>query len=752
MNRKILIPVVIVMAVAGAGIFYVGFAVRHAGGTLEKAGKTGKFAGSKSCRECHEKFYRLWATSHHGLAMQPFSRQLAEKHLIPQEKDVVVGKYSYRAKIEGKNPSVIETGPGGSKSYPVEHVLGGKNIYYFLTPRQRGRLQVLPVAFDVRNREWIDTTGSMVRHAIPEPDQALHWTDSMLTFNTSCYGCHVSQLVTNYDLSTDSYDTRWSEPGINCESCHGPSAAHVKKFRNLPKGEDPGDPELVTFHMDDVTLINETCLTCHAKAVPITNDFEPGNRFFDHYGLTTLEDCDFYPDGRDLGENYTMTTWRMSPCVQSGKLSCAHCHTSSGRYRFAGPEKANNACLPCHRKRVADPEPHTRHKKGTPGSRCIDCHMPMTIFARMQRSDHSMLPPTPVATTAFKSPNACNICHTRKEENAEWADKLVRKWHGDDYQDLVLYRAGLIDAAKKGDWKRLPEILKFLESEECDEIHRTSLIRLLGLCPDPKKWPAILDLIRDPSPLVRAAAATELQYFRTSKSADALLEATRDAYRLVRIRAAGAMINGGMRVDDEHLDDAVAELKESLNARPDQWSSHYNLGQFYSSTGKTDLALQSYRTAIKLRPDVIPPRVNASMIHVRWGDLPDAEKMLREALKIAPSNAEVNYNLALLMAEKEDLVSAEKHFRTVLKTCPEMANAAYNLGVLLIRDRREQEGFKWLREAVRHGGGDPKYGYSLAFFLNRQGKKDEACRVLEDVIKVAPRHTDSRVLLESIRK
>ena len=34
------------------------------------------FAGSVSCRECHEKFYQLWSTSMHGLAMQPYTPNL----------------------------------------------------------------------------------------------------------------------------------------------------------------------------------------------------------------------------------------------------------------------------------------------------------------------------------------------------------------------------------------------------------------------------------------------------------------------------------------------------------------------------------------------------------------------------------------------------------------------------------------------------------------------------------------------------
>jgi hypothetical protein len=28
------------------------------------------YAGSESCKQCHERFYQLWSTSKHGLAMQ----------------------------------------------------------------------------------------------------------------------------------------------------------------------------------------------------------------------------------------------------------------------------------------------------------------------------------------------------------------------------------------------------------------------------------------------------------------------------------------------------------------------------------------------------------------------------------------------------------------------------------------------------------------------------------------------------------
>jgi hypothetical protein len=57
------------------------------------------YTGSVSCRECHEKFYKLWASSNHGLAMQPYTEEFAKKNLAPQERKTQIGEFTYQAKI-----------------------------------------------------------------------------------------------------------------------------------------------------------------------------------------------------------------------------------------------------------------------------------------------------------------------------------------------------------------------------------------------------------------------------------------------------------------------------------------------------------------------------------------------------------------------------------------------------------------------------------------------------------------------------
>jgi hypothetical protein len=133
------------------------------------------YAGSKSCIECHGKFYQLWASSRHGLAMQPYTPEFARAHLTPQKKDLVIGKERYRAYIGHKAGWVLETDPKGKeKKYLILHALGGKDVYYFLTPLERGRLQTLPVAYDGRARQWFDTAASGMRHFDSSPPGDLH--------------------------------------------------------------------------------------------------------------------------------------------------------------------------------------------------------------------------------------------------------------------------------------------------------------------------------------------------------------------------------------------------------------------------------------------------------------------------------------------------------------------------------------------------------------------------------------------------
>ena len=404
--------------------------------------------------------------------------------------------------------------------------------------------------------------------------------------------------------------------------------------------------------------------------------------------------------------------------------------------------------MPCHKERVENAAAHTHHKEGSSGNKCISCHMPMTSFARMNRSDHSMLPLTPAATIAYKSPNACNLCH--KDKDATWADKYVREWRPRDYQAPVLKRASLIDAARKQNWSELPEMLGYITGKDRNEVFATSLIRIVPASGDPRIVPALTNAIKDLSPLVRAAAADALQQAQTRETFQALVEATKDDYRLVRVRAVASLIGyRNLSVEEENKARVETVLKEyltSILSRPDQWSSHYNMGNAYLRLGDPRQAIASYDTALKIEPRAVLALVNGSMAYAQLGESKKADEALQKALKIEPNNAAANFNMGLLKGEQKDLKGAEKYVKAALKTDPQMAQAAYNLCVITSKDRIN-EAVTYCKKAVDLRPQEPRYVYTLAFYQLQKRDEKDAVRTLEALIEKQPAYADAYDLL-----
>ena len=231
------------------------------------------------------------------------------------------------------------------------------------------------------------------------------------------------------------------------------------------------------------------------------------------------------------------------------------------------------------------------------------------------------------------------------------------------------------------------------------------------------------------------------------------LPVTADPVRLVRIRAAEALspIPQGRVPEEarEHLEAAQAEFLSALNARPDDWSSHYNLGNYYASRNETEKAIASYETALRLEPRALLPLTNIAIVYGQRGEYDKAETSLRKAIEIDPKSAPVHFNLGLLLAERGRTEEAEKELRLALDLDPRLAPAAYNLGVLIIKERPD-EGLSYCRKAHELSPNNPKYSYTLAFYQAQKGDRKEAVKTLRDTVKRHPGYVDAALLLGEI--
>ena len=121
-------------------------------------------------------------------------------------------------------------------------------------------------------------------------------------------------------------------------------------------------------------------------------------------------------------------------------MTCVSCHEPHGlgywdvnRVPLAG-ETDDRQCTSCHAAKAADPETHTFHPAGSPGARCVSCHMPYLQHPEVggavpfARSDHTIPVPRPQLDERLGLVSACRGCHTDRSEL--WLQARADEWWG----------------------------------------------------------------------------------------------------------------------------------------------------------------------------------------------------------------------------------------------------------------------------------------------------------------------------------
>ncbi|HEX5222496.1 MAG TPA: multiheme c-type cytochrome, partial [Verrucomicrobiae bacterium] len=495
------------------------------------------YGKSPSCRSCHEEAFRNWEKSHHGLAERPVQATLDSSAFEPTHQ-IKHGTQQSEARLaDGRFQLITQGLSKTNQAFEVARVIGVDPLLQYLIPAAGGRMQATELCFDPRRMEWFNVYGAEDR----QPGEWGHWTGRGMNWNNMCATCHNTRLRKNYDESTDSYRTTMAEPGVGCEACHGPMADHNDWQAKHPNKS--GDPTIRKLSKEQMF---HTCAQCHARRAELTGDFRPGENFFDHHALTIPDETDlFYPDGQVREEDYEFTAFLGSKMHAAG-VRCVDCHEPhTSKLRVPG----NMMCMACHGNVQTNGAPrieletHSRHKTGTSGDFCTDCHMPTTVYMqRHPRHDHGFTIPDPRLTKEFGTPNACNRCHTN--QTADWSLEAMNKWYGPRTNELARTRATAIAQVRSGNAAAVPALTK-MALAETNFFWRAVAANLLRPWADESSVrDALVKSAQDTNELVRAMAMRALEIYADAPGtpgANALAKGLVDPVRNVRLDAAWSL-------------------------------------------------------------------------------------------------------------------------------------------------------------------------------------------------------------------
>ena len=377
------------------------------------------FVGGTICATCHAAETARWEGSHHAQAMQVATPATVLGDFADKKLDHfgVVTTFS-RA---GEKFMVHTDGPDGSlHDYAIAYTFGVYPLQQYLIAMPGGRLQALGIAWDRRPKEQ---GGQRWFHLYPDQKlpagDRLHWTGRDQTWNYMCADCHSTNLNKGYDLTTNTYDTSWSDMSVSCEACHGPGSRHVA-WAQMHAAASPNAPGLSSTDREGLTnwlkatdqghweMNPETgiarrteplasaevdaCAACHSRRRVIAKDALPSTPLLDSYAPADLEPGLYHADGQIDGEVFEYGSFVQSRMFHAG-VTCSDCHEPHG---LALRAEGNALCGQCHMPAKFDTAEHHHHEPDSVGAKCVNCHMPTKTYMMVdRRRDHSLRVPRP---------------------------------------------------------------------------------------------------------------------------------------------------------------------------------------------------------------------------------------------------------------------------------------------------------------------------------------------------------------------
>jgi tetratricopeptide (TPR) repeat protein len=726
-----------------------------------------EYVGVRSCAACHAEQARLWRGSDHDRAMQEPGAA------------TVVGRFDGVTRLLGGTPWTPSASSGryfvrvdGGEELEIARTFGHHPLQQYLVRGERGRLQVLPIAWDARPAEaggerWIH----LYEDDPPQPGSRLHWTGAEQTWNYQCAECHSTALVRGYRVEDDSYDTHSPEPNVACEACHGPGSRHVAWAEADESARDdykasglvadirrsPGrwrfdDAQPIARRSSPATHAAaeiQVCAPCHARRSPLGDGAVPGAAFLDGYRPALLDDPLYFADGQIRDEVYVWGSFVQSRMYAAG-VRCSDCHDPHTLEVRGG---ADGVCSTCHQTEVFGAREHHGHEPGSSGSSCVECHMPERTYMRVDaRRDHSIRVPRPDLAAALGTPDACTGCHAHENREPAWAAGVLAE-RGDGRNRTAHYGSAL-RAARSGAVDAEARIVALLADVEQPAIARATGASLLGPYLSASSIETLRSALHDPSPLVRFGALIAAESIDPRSRISVVRGLLTDPLRAVRSEAARILAPtppDAWQVRDRiALADALAEYRNAQHAvaeRPEAW---LNLGVLHAQLGELDEAERAYRRALALAPAEPAPHANlADLLRLRERET-EAEALLRAGLERAPQSAELHYALALSRVRSGARDEALALLRKATQLRPSDVTYAYAHALSLHDAKRTGEAIEELERAHRERPAARNVLLTLATLERDRGQPAAALAWVQRLLEIDPGSSGAHALASQL--
>ena len=473
--------------------------------------------------------------------------------------------------------------------------------------------------------------------------------------------------------------------------------------------------------------------TCHARRSTISNEYVPGNHFFDHYVPDVLREELYHGDGQIEDEVFVYGSFVQSKMYHNG-VKCSDCHNS---HTLGLKLKGNDLCLQCHETEYAL-ETHHFHQENTEGSDCINCHMTGKLYmVNDYRRDHSFRVPRPDLSAEYNIPNACNNCHT--DQSYEWSAEAVRNWYGKDrnenYADLLL-------KVRYNQFDSISSYVKAITDDSIPAIARATVIHSIQGAPYPEVISAINKTLFDKEPMVRIESVRYFDSFPLEERRNYLIPMLTDSMRTVRVAAAELLAGTNPDLIPEQYREpfrtAIREYQYFLQYNSDFKSGQLKIGNYHDVEGRPQQAEEAFQKALEIDPHYNPARLNLSLVLNRMGKNEEALEQYKTVIELEPEYGPVYFSAGLLLAEMNRLEEAANYIEKSIEKDRSNLRAYYNLGIIYQNLNRIEKAESVYLSGLEIENNYPELHHAITVLYLQNNRYQEAGRHLDFLISRFP--------------
>ncbi|NQY88636.1 MAG: hypothetical protein HRT51_12990 [Colwellia sp.] len=662
---------------------------------------------NQQCISCHQSSQHEWQQSDHAKAMA-----IADKSSVLANFDnKQVEHYGQKAFffIKDNRYQVTISYEDKTDTYPIKYTFGHFPLQQYLVETEPGKLQVLPFAWDSRNKaeggqRWYHNYS----HEEISPEDRLHWRQPLQNWNGMCADCHSDGLVRDYNPEKNSFTSQFDNINVGCLSCHGDMSDHVRKTRQRNVAEDVtsikhptgqwlrniGDK---TAHWQGEQRDNafmDGCFACHSLRAPLTDGIDATKPFFDQFTPQLLASPNYHADGQIKEEVYVYGSFLQSKMFAAG-VNCLDCHN---KHTMKLKVEGNGLCLQCHGGEVYSVKEHHQHKDNSAGAQCVNCHMPENRYMGVDdRRDHSFKIPRPDLSLGFNTPNACTSCHDDKSN--QWANEKLEKWHGK--AKIVLASKQLLMMLNSGHGISLDQHLSIIADEKLDVISRATAIQLLSYATPTLSADVLVPYLTHAEALIRLNAASVATLMRPVEKVKYLTPLLSDDYKAVRVAAARSLVSSKISAANQKV--FAQAFKELI---------HANNVNSWRGEGVA----------------------NQGVLAIEMNNLTDAEKSFKNSIKIEPYFATGYINLADIYRAQQRPFQVNSVLSKGIKNNPNSAALHYSYGLHFVRQKKLQKALVLLDKSITLMPSNAQYAYTYVLGLDGAGQSRQALTKLKTLI------------------